>query len=565
MGTSLPRLTSVVDAAAGQLHVVHVAVRADGPSVGRQLRLVAGGAQSAPVTLEPWWQTVSVTATPATASLPVELVGEPAATTWRPGDAFVTSQVTAAAVAPTRSQVAGRQLLVDGKPYTMKGVAYLPAAIGGTPYTLGWNEPVRCQSDAQLLRAAGVNTLRIVFVPELYDQSSYRQCMDAMYGAGLRAIWLIQPPSGAQYNVDSPLFVEAYWQSLQRGMDAVKDHPFTLGWNIGNEINYLQPNSGGWWPQVDELARRAKAHDPLHVTTTTMSANQFLDPYFGGVNPKLAPNVDMWGLNIFAGKAGYGTKLWNSIATLDPTRPVWFSEYGVDRYRCENPDSNGLTCGPGSGEDEHMQAIWNAASWREIAAHLVPAAPGGVVGAMAFMWSDLWWFATGFAGVGTPVTRDVSGVYNGWSRDHQPDGHQSSEFYGITHAALPGSSGPRVTTEAYDALAALYTDKGGPVVAGVSAKVKGCTISVDFVSAAPVFGRVDWGPVSILSVAGATEADSAIMQNGVQSTVPGTRHHFDLTGLLPGTTYEVHARGFDGAGRPGSPNGVRVATPPTCA
>lgn len=519
---------------------------------------------SAPVTLEPWWQTVGVTTVPASSKLLVELVGERSASPWQAGDAFAASSVTVAAGAPTRSQAAGRQLLVDGQPFTIKGVAYMTSPIGGTPWALSWNDPGRCQSDAQLLRAAGINTLRIIMLPELYDAGSYGQCMDAFYAAGLRGIWLIQPPSGVEYNVDSPLYVEAYWQSLQRGITAVKDHPFTLGWNIGNEINYTQANSGGWWPQLDELARRAKALDPLHVTTTTMSSNQFLDPTYGGVSPNLAPHVDMWGMNVFADMT-YGYEgLWDSIAKLDPTRPVWFSEFGVDRYRCVAPDSNGLTCGRGSGEDPHAQAVWDAASWQSIAHHLVPQSPGGLVGAVAFMWSDAWWFAMGFAGAGTPVTRDVSGVYNGWSKDHQPDGHQSSEFYGITHATLYGSTGPRVTTEAYDALAASYTGKAGPVIAGVRATVHGCAISVDFISAAPVFGRVDWGPVSIINVGDSVEADSAIMQNGVQAVQSSTSHHFDITGLLPGTTYEIHARGFDGAGRPGSPNPVRVATSPTC-
>lgn len=558
-----PVVATALAATAGSRHVVRVQVRGEESSVGRRVRLVVGGVPSAPVTLEPWWQTVAVTATATAPTLPVELRGIPGGEAWQAGQAFTATAASGAAIGPTEVRTAGRVLLVNGQPYTVKGMAYMPAAVGGTPYALTWNEPLRCQSDAQLLRVAGVNTLRIPFLPELYDASSYQQCMDAFYGNGLRVIWLIQPPGGAQYNVPAQAFVEAYWQVLQRGIDAVGGHPATLAWNIGNEINYTTPDSGGWWPQVDELARRAKARDPHHVTTTTLSVNQFVNRTYGGVRPGWVPHIDMWGMNAFRGRNGYDG-IWWAAANLDPTRPVWLSEYGVDRYRCVHPDSYGLTCGAGSGEDPHAQAVWNSASWQEIAAHLAPGDPGGVIGGVAFMWSDVWWFALGFAGAGTPVNRDVSGVYNGWSKDHQPDGHQSSEFYGITHAALYGTSGPRVTTEAYDALASLYTGTPGPTVGGLAVSVQGCAVTVDFASATPTFGRVDWGPVVVLATSGLIESDTALMQNSAQGATASTAHRFRIGGLLPATTYEIHARGFDGAGRPGSPNPVRVTTSPTC-
>jgi hypothetical protein len=556
----------VAAAGDGDRQALTLAVRATPATVGRQVRAVLGdvtggrSVASAPTTLQPWWQTVTVTAPTASRRLQVQVGG--IGDGWEAGDAFAVDDVRIASVSPTRAQVRGRALLVDDAPYVMRGTVYLPSPIGYPGLTNDWtSDPAQCQADAQLMRVAGINTIRAAIDPNTWSVSSAPECMDAFYGAGVRIIWGLTVLA----QVDTSAFVEATWQQLQRAITLTKDHPATLGYSIGNEVNYLKPGGGGWWPQLDELARRAKGLDPGHVMTSTLSENQFVDATYGGVKPGFVPHIDMWGLNVFAFRGTYGATM-QQARTRDATRPVWFSEFGVDRYDCVDPTPPyGLTCGPKSHEDVNAQAAWDANNWREIAAHLPSVDPaGGIVGGTAFMWSDAWWFAILFSGVGTPAERDTSGIWNGFTKDHFPDGHQSSEFYGINHATMPNTTGPRVTTASYDALATLYTGKAPTPVAPPRVTVKGCTADVDFVSAAPLFGRVDYGPVSVVRVGSAIAADSFYPTGWSQEAAPVTGHHFSLRGLLPATTYEVHARGFDGAGRPGSPDGVRFATPPTC-
>jgi hypothetical protein len=565
----VPSVAADATTAAPGRQMLTFAVRATSLSVGRTVRAtlvdVVGGrsALSAPVTLQPWWQTVAVSLDGASPRVRLAIAG--GGTGWRPGDAFVVDEVSIAAVSPTRAQTRGRTLLVNGAPYVMLGAVYFPTAIGQTPWTNPWiADAAQCQADAQLMRVAGVNTLRASLDPLLWATASPQQCMDAFYAAGVRVLWLVQPPGSAQWQVDSPAYLEAYWAVLQRGIALTKDHPATLGYNIGNEINYLSPGGGGWWPQLDELARRAKLLDPLHVTTSTISTNQYVDRTYGGVRPGFVPHIDMWGLNLFARQGTYAPYM-QAARTLDPTRPVWFSEYGVDRYRCSQPGAYGETCSTGSGEDVGMQASWDAANWREIAAHLTPVDPaGGIVGGTVFMWADAWWFAMLFSGVGTPAERDTSGLENGFTHDHFPDGHQSSDFYGINLATMPGATGPRVTTGTYDALATLYTGRPGFAVSPPKVTVQGCTATVDFTTSAPVFGRVDFGPVAITEAAGAVVSDSFYPTSFAQATSRAVRHRFALTQLLPSTRYEVHARGFDDSGRTGSPDGARFVTPPAC-
>ena len=550
----------------GDRQALTLAVRATPATGGRQVRAVladvTGGrsATSAPATLQPWWQTVTVTVPTASPRVQVQIGG--IGDGWKPGDAFAVDDVRLAAVTPTRAQARGRSLLVNDERYVMRGTVYMPSPIGYPGLTNDWtSDPAQCQADAQLMRVAGVNTIRAAVDPNTWSASSAPECMDAFYGAGVRIIWGLTVLAQA----DTPAFVEATWTQLQRAIELTKDHPATLGYSIGNEVNYLQPNSGGWWPQLDELARRAKALDPAHVMTSTLSENQFVDPTYGGVRPGFVPHIDLWGLNAFAYRGSYAGSL-HAARTRDATRPVWFSEFGADRYNCVEPTPPyGFTCGPKSHEDVAAQAGWDANNWREIAAHLTTVDPAaGVVGGTAFMWSDAWWFAILFSGVGTPAERDTSGIWNGFTKDHFPDGHQSSDFFGINHATMPNATGPRVTTATYDALATLFSGRAPTPVAPPRVTVKGCAAVVDFVTAAPLFGRLDYGPVSVVRANGAIAADSFYPTGWSQEAVPATGHHFSLGGLLPATTYEVHARGFDGAGRPGSPDGVRFATPPTC-
>jgi hypothetical protein len=567
-GTSAPGASTGAITAAPGRQVVTLTLRSVSTAGERTVRLAvqddAGHtAQSAPITLQPWWQTATVTLANASRSLRLGVVSTG---TWHADDAFAVRDVRAATVASTTSRRAGRLLLVNGQPYTMKGVVYFTAPIGGTPWTTPWHsEPAQCQADAQLMRAAGINTIRAYFVPELWDATTGNQCLDAFYGAGVRVIWLIQPPGGTQWQVEQPVYVDAYWASLARGIAEVKDHPATLAYNIGNEIKFLDKNSAGWFGQVNELARRAKTVDPTHVMTTTISANQFLDGYYGGpVSPTLSPEIDMWGVNLFAEKATGYRKFMPALKSFDNTRPIWISEFGADRYTCLQPGPSGLTCTKGN-EDARTQADWDASNWRELAANLTTVDPkAGLVGATVVMWSDLWWFAMGFNGQGTLHTREVAGTVSGWSRSSFPDGHLSWEYFGINQAQPQGATGPRLTTQTYDTLGTLFTGHPHLGFAGPKVSVSGCDVKVDFVTSDPAFGRVDWGPVARVEVAGNLVSDSFYALSTLQGSVPATAHHFDLGRLTPGTTFEIHPRGFDASGRPVSADGARVTTPAAC-
>lgn len=573
------------------LHVLTLAVKGTANSSEQVVQAVvtdvATGRRttSAPVHLTPWWQTVAVSAMTSGGPLRVALEEIAGGGVWSPGDRYLVDVVDLRASTPTPVNTAGRQLMVDGTPFVMKGYVYMAAPPGGFANLLTWNtNPAQCQSDAQLLQAAGVNTLRIWYQEAGYEPTSYQQCMDAFHGAGIKLMWLIQPPGGLQTQEDDPAYVEAYWEHLRLAVERVKGHPATMGYNIGNEMKRTVAESNGWFPQVDELARRVKQIDPLHVTTTTMNDPQFFGfagPGGDGVGPADAPNLDLWGLNHYGTAEGLSAAVWDRIVAQDPTRPVWISEFGTDRYRCNQDFANGgifnplwlVLCGEGSGEDQAPQAQWNAAQWEDIAANLSADDPdAAVVGGTLFMWSDVWWFAfpifTG--GVTSPVTHEVQGLSrtnpvngepNHFVRAHFPDQHFEPEWIGSTLNLTPEAPGPRVTSLSYDRMSTLYTGVPGPAITVPQVEVGACSATLSWSSDVPTFARADYGrTVVVLGPDNLHMADNFLADHWSQDAEASTVHEIVLTGLVPGQDYRAHVRGFDDFGRSGTQPPVEFTT-----
>jgi len=537
-------------------HVLTLAVRGTPASVGKRVRAVVEDpssgliAESAPVHLTAWWQTVGVTASISSSTARVGVRRDQADASWAEADTYEVDRRAFGPIVPSRTTRNARQLLVNGTPYAMRGVVYHPSPSGGTPWTLFWNgNPAQCQTDAQLMRAAGINTLRIWYVEATYEAESYRQCMDAFHAAGVGLFWSIQPPTGLNWHVDGDGYLESYWRHVEVALQRLKDHPATLVWEIGSEVNFKKPEGNDWFRQVDVMAARAKRMDPNHLVTTVLSLSEFFGPP-GPVHPKLATNIDLWGVNAYGGREGIKEERFRQMVEGDPGRPLWLSEFGVDRYRCVNPSHTGCDAA-NSGEDAPAQAEWNSHHWQQIAAQLSVDDPGGaVVGAAMFMWADLWWPALGFLGQGTPITHDVTGGSSSWTEYAFPDGHHTAEWFGIAHALPRDAPGPRITSATYDTFLALFTGRPGPALRSPRlAKVTPCTAAFAWETDEQTVPRVDVGEWQRLVTGGTVTAEALLPSVVADGRAAATAHQIEVKGLTPGRTYQAQLRAFDGEGR----------------
>lgn len=199
-----------------------------------------------------------------------------------------------------RSKGAAWQLLVDGKPFFIKGVV-------GHTYL-------------DKVKAYGGNSVRI---------GSEKAELDKAASLGLKA--LVNLPADAErygMNYDDTAAVRKQTQEIVEIVRKTKDHPAVLMWAIGNELDYIpgtKPFNPKVWDAVNQAAKAIKEIDPVHPIMTVIGISMMekvTDIY------RRCPDLDLLGIN------SYG-----DIYTVNDTlkkygweKPYLISEWGPDGY-----------------------------------------------------------------------------------------------------------------------------------------------------------------------------------------------------------------------------------------
>lgn len=541
----------------------------------------AGDATSAPVTLDGTWQAFGVTTRSAEArNLTAEIVPDG---TWTVGESLVIDTVRVSAATPRRVTVqpGTRVIEVDGTPFTVKGPNYNYSRIGSDPFVGGWAvDPALCQSDATLLRSAGVNTIRIWgSYPADPPEQNRIACLDAFAANGIGVLWLIRGP-GLQHDPtrsDPVLFQELFAADIRAYVDDYAWHPATLFWSVNNEVEVNSTPEGqklwfgtknGERGMLDVLAEQILEADPAHLVGTAIS-DRCWEGYGTMLNANV-PHLQYWGLNLYPNPPeNLSTKTCGGVPFYeklneDP-RPKFLNEFGVDRYHClpgtrtktnpTNPSSPSwiFTCRPGSGEDQASAADWVGRIWDTISPQFAtPANPSGALsGGLQFKWSDDWWGTlAGFDPVQTNHTHEVSGVVGGGVMG-PIDRVQNGEWIGIVHAADEGVTTPRVSTLVLDELATRWRGPG-PVLTDVALQpLPGCGARVTWTTPEPATSELNAGVRELVANAnGEIFSDSTRFRRVASEAALVTQHEVELTGLVSGVEHHIVPRSFaaDGDG-----------------
>ncbi|MFH1368545.1 MAG: glycoside hydrolase family 2 TIM barrel-domain containing protein [Elusimicrobiota bacterium] len=322
------------------------------------------------------------------------------------------------------------QLLVDGKPYTVKGMAYSPNKIGLSPdkgtlnVSRDWmfadfnkngviDGPYEAWVDAngnnkkdageentgdfQLMKEMGVNTLRIYhydglnddLLREGYEKYGFMYLMGnliGMYCTDSGADWF----SGTDYTDAKQR--EKMLDSVRRMVEAYKDKPYVLMWVLGNENNYGAPGTFGmdagsgcraklqpeaYYKFVNEAARLVKSLDPQKRPVAICNG----DALFLDICAKNAPDLDVFGTNCYRGEQGFGS-MWDDVSEV-MGKPVVITEYGCSAYH-ELWDLK---------RAEEGQAEYHRGNWEDIELNLAGSGSGNALGGVVFEWTDEWWKA----------------------------------------------------------------------------------------------------------------------------------------------------------------------------
>lgn len=285
--------------------------------------------------------------------------------------------------------VSGRQILVNGTPFFIKGVCYHPVAKGSNSRSFE-----RLSEDLALMKEAGINAIRV------YSPVDDPDVLDQIHEAG---IWLIV---GFGYNQSG--YYDILSGSLLEYVEKYKNHPAILFWELGNEYNYhpewFGGDMGNWYRAMNDAAVKIKAADPSHPVAT--AHGELPD----SLAMAMCPDIDIWGMNVYRwDNPGTIFSQWSSISD----KPMYLSEAGADSYM------TAAAHGYEQGSNQLAQADATSNILTEIF-------KGKEIcfGVTLFAFSDEWWKA------GNNDTQDPGG----WAPNSSGvpyDGAANEEYWGI--------------------------------------------------------------------------------------------------------------------------------------
>ncbi|MCM8813688.1 MAG: hypothetical protein NC924_07135, partial [Candidatus Omnitrophica bacterium] len=227
----------------------------------------------------------------------------------------------------------GRQLLVEGKPWQIRGTT-LSITPRGQPYDdhtpLDFSTVTRDM--VRRMREDGINTVRTYkpVAPEL---------MQEFQRNGIKVI--------AHLKLDFHNNVATLISQAKQQVTAMGNHPAVLFWELGNEENYTYRGSEvELYQKINAVAAAIKQADPNHPVS--VAHGELPSPEVLAA----APQVDVWGLNSYR---------WDSLREVInhwrqlSDKPMYFSETGADSL--DNASYN---------QDWGSQAVTAYRLWQDI-------------------------------------------------------------------------------------------------------------------------------------------------------------------------------------------------------
>lgn len=299
-----------------------------------------------------------------------------------------------------RTNAAGQyQLIVNRRPFVVKGVCYNPVPIGANHQYDWWSDPDKPWiADGKLMKQMGINAVRI-YQPGENPEAVKAVIRDLYEKYGIYTIlghWLGFWEYPCPFYGDSA-FQERIKSEVLAMVAEYKDEPGVLMWILGNENNYsclgrinpwsteeidAEPDpvkqrsmrSRIYYSYVNDIATQIHAADQAHPVALGNGELIGLEEAAG-----VCSEIDLVACIIYRGKT-FGN-LFNSLkVTFD--RPILISEFGADAYDAFKHQ-----------EDQNIQAFFLESQWRQIFQNLAGAkgGAGNCIGGVMFEWSDEWW------------------------------------------------------------------------------------------------------------------------------------------------------------------------------
>lgn len=305
-------------------------------------------------------------------------------------------------------KISERTILVNNKPYLIKGVCYHPVPKGSNKRDFS-----NLEEDLQLMQEAGINTIRV------YEPIDDIKVLDNIDNAEIKVIMGFGYNQNGKNDIASGSFIDY--------INRYKNHNAILFWELGNEYNYhpewFEGDINNWYKDLNDAAKRIHENDSNHPVSTA----------HGELPDNLAlsscPNIDVWGMNVYR---------WDNPETIFPqweaisNKPMYLSEAGADSYMTITKDGYEQGINEKAQADANLKIIEAIFNNKNICS-----------GVTLFSFNDEWWKA------GNVDTHDIGG----WAPESSGvpyDGSPNEEFWGMVNI-------DRSKKQTFDIIKKMYT------------------------------------------------------------------------------------------------------------
>jgi hypothetical protein len=344
---------------------------------------------------------------------------------------------TAQRTAAIRGSTGKYELIVDGAPFYIHGVAYNP----GHDWRDGFVPLTRreLEIDFDRVRSFGVNTIRR-YGSNWYDRNILKLADEK----GLKVLFGFWFEQKVDYLTNAEK-LQAYTRQVEETVRSRRGERSIIAWGLGNEVwgllkhRYAQPYltevRHAHVDFIETLARRIHELDPERPV---YAAHEHSPQIAGSLADfaRGAPSLDFTAVNSYYEERM--SQLARVATRMDPTRPYLISEFGPDGYwetRQVQRSSFGALLEPSTDEKIHSyERGWQVHTLEN---------RGSNIGAVAYCWRDRYEATATWFGLTDPDGRlkpTGLAMKRLWTGKDPGTGPRVLALNGPTDSILPGST-----------------------------------------------------------------------------------------------------------------------------